>query len=90
MKDFPFISEPHQFSPTIKVASRTIDIDIEQPIDISQMTVHECSVMPVERDNQMKFLRKTELRTFDNEGELITVTITRLSNKRPPMNKEEL
>jgi hypothetical protein len=80
----------HHFTPTIKAASATVDIDLESPIDISQMDVLECSVMPVGTDRGMKFRREAKLKTFDSNGEEISITIVRISDKRPDRKATQL
>lgn len=82
INDFPTYC-PQQFRPNIDSASNTVDIDLNHPIDVSQMEVHKCSVLPIETYVGMRFERKTELRTRDNEGDAIIITITRISQKRP-------
>lgn len=79
--------EAHHFRPSIKMASSVVGVDLENPIDVSQMTVHECSVLPVKNYRGMVFHRKTELRAFDDDEEII-IEITRISQKRPKIEKQ--
>jgi hypothetical protein len=76
--------DPHHYRPTIKMASNVVDIELEKPIDISQMIVHECSVKPIETHRGLMFERKSELKAYDGDsGDEIIIQITRISPKRP-------
>ena len=78
----------HQLKPDIKTASNTVGIDLEKPINLSEMVVQECSYIPKETYHGMKFHLKTELKGYDinkdtGETDEIFVTIVRISSKRP-------
>lgn len=72
---------PHR--PDIKTATKVCGIELEEPIDISKMTVMDCSTEVLETENgTMKFNRKVRLRGWDtSEGseDEIEITIIRKS-----------
>jgi hypothetical protein len=79
--------EPQHTKPNIKAASETISIDLEKPIDLSQMDVEECSVLPIETFSGMKFHRTTKLRCYLPNGEELLIVVTLISNSRPQKEK---
>lgn len=80
---------PDQHKPNIETASIVVGIDLNQSINLSEMTVKQASVEPIQQlDGRMIFERKSELttRVVSDDGESedeLEIVIIRKSQKRP-------
>jgi hypothetical protein len=77
--------------PNLKVASKVTGIDLENPINLSEMEVYECICRPEKTQYGMKFELTAQLKGWDfntdtGETDEITVTIVRISSKRPKID----
>lgn len=84
----PYKMEKHYY-PSIKDAGNMVGLDLENPIDCSQMDVYEISSVPRYDDynGQSRMERKTVLHAFVfneyGEREELTITFELLSQRRP-------
>lgn len=76
--------------PDMKLAGQMVSIDLENPIDLSQMTIMEISETPKhDIDSRMMFERKTILHAFVNNNgreEELEITFILKSQNRSPKN----
>lgn len=73
--------------PQIKEAGRMIDIDLEKPIDLSQMRVYQVSAETKEINGFYYVIRKSELFAYvindDGDQEELTITFELKSQRMP-------
>lgn len=80
--------------PNLKDVERFINVDISQPIDLSQCQIHEVSAMPMfsENDHFRYFERKALLHTFvinEGEREELLIEFTLKSKHYPDKKPDE-
>jgi hypothetical protein len=79
--------------PSMRLAGQMVGIDLENPIDLSQMKVSEVRAWPDEDifSRRMYFRRTTVLKTFvineDGEREELEITFELKSNKLPKIKE---
>jgi len=81
---------------SMKLAGQMVGIDLEKPIDVSQMEVHEVRTWSDEDvySHKMFFRRTTVLKTFvineEGEREELEITFELKSNRLPKITPDEI
>lgn len=83
----------NRFFPSIKHAGENVGIDLEKPIDLSQMRVNSISSSVDDSNFRLEVIRETELETYVinefGERELLTITFSLRSQRRAKLTFDE-
>lgn len=85
----------NRFAPSLKHAGENVGIDLEKPIDLSQMRVNSIShhLQDVANGFKLEVVRETELETFVineyGEREFLTITFSLRSQRMAKFTDDE-